>query len=75
MISDKQTINSLDMLEVDEIIRDNPDLIKEYDILRVEYNPNGTRKSLGQLLEDKKEYQKNVQEMMLLNQKLQEIAF
>ncbi len=62
LISDKQTINSLDMLEVDEIIRDNPDLIKEYDILRVEYNPNGTRKSLGQLLEDKKEYQKNVQE-------------
>lgn len=41
-------------------IRYNPEILKEYEILQTEYNQDGTRKDVQELLEDFKETKKNI---------------
>jgi len=38
--------------KIDEMVKNNPDLLKRNQILRVEYNEDGTRKSITQIFED-----------------------
>lgn len=45
--------NDIDNKDVDEIIKNNPELIDEYPILEIEYNRNGTKKEFYDLAKER----------------------
>ena len=45
--------NDIDNKEVDEIIKNNPELIDEYPILEIEYNRDGTKKEFYDLAKER----------------------